>query len=675
MQRFQIHPFLRLLFPFILGIIFGINTAFSSMNLVYGLCLLGGLSCLVLFVFQMGKNQQLGKFVFLLLADVFLFLVAWSCCILKNPTKDINSIVHFYSEQSISCIAEVSSIPTITKQKQKLCLQVNTILKRSQQIPVNGNMIAYIPTSMGHLKAGDQILLRTKWHVIESPKNPEAFDYKRYSNDLGIYYRCYPDSISFKKLHAPIDFSIKRLSLQAQQSIVDFINSTDLSKAAKAICNALITGYDADVEQSVIDGFSATGTLHILSVSGMHVGVLYWVLQFLLSLIHKGQRSRLWRFIAISFLLWSFAFICGGEAPVLRAVIMFTLFGFGECIYPYRTKQQLNILLCSAFLLLVFDPYLIRNAGFLLSYLAVLGLIIIHPWLFRKYEPKNKVLKAAWLNTCVSLAATIATLPISLYYFHFFPFWFIPGNLIVVPLTYLIMASIPMLMLFESLAAWIINSLTSFLITFNNCFVHWQPKETFYVSLTCIDVFAIYFIIFCFGCILYYKRFWSYALLLSVISVWQLIQLASDLNARHTNDFTVYYHYKQQAYSYATAGLVNCPDSALMLRIVKPHLQKTSGRYRNTSFNVFLHDSIRFVSINSRDDFSKVNNLLPTHVLLNIQQVPDTSFFENTALKTVLVGTQTDFRTQQQIQRLCYNFGVDFWDIRTKGYYHYLWKE
>jgi competence protein ComEC len=674
MQLFRVNPFLRLLIPYLLGILYALNNLTLPVSILLTVTILTGALALGVYVLRMKKEQVYSRLVFLFLLDVFLFLSACCSCELRNPSNDPHFLGHHYSEKPVTCVAEIVNIPEEVKFKQKLLLEVYELRKDSLKIPVKARVLAYLPINHKsmRLNPGEHLVFKARLFPIETTKNPETFDYKQYANDLNIYYRCYPDSQSFQVIPAENQFGLKRLGLVIQQKVIHFIKGAPLTQSAKGICNALITGYDADVEKPIMDGFAATGTLHILSVSGMHVGIIYWALQFLLSFFGQSPRARIWQFLVISLLLWGFALICGFEAPILRAVIMFTLFGFGECVYPYRGKQQINIVLCSAFLLLLFNPVLIRNGGFLLSYFAVIGLITIHPWLFQKCSFENKLLNAIWLNISISVSATIATLPLSLYYFHFFPLWFIPCNLIVVPLSYGIMASVLLLFVSKSLGAMVINGLTSFLLGFNSWFA--GAGNRVHITFSGLDAIAVYLILLSIGFAIYHKRFVAWAFCLYLIGGWQFLHLIEDYQKSRTRQFTIYHHYKHTGYSYSK-GLVYANDSVLIQRVIKPHLQMRTDRWQQARFNVFIHDSIRFAEARQADNFTEIKKLHPTHVLINTNYPPDSAFFENSALKYIIVGAAANFKTRQQVKRLCYNFGVDCWDMNTKGFYQHIWKE
>src|SRR6476620_11471941 len=143
-----------------------------------------------------------------------------------------------------------------------------------------------------------------------------------------------------------------KISWQAGLSCKEFVLKSlkegGLSAEAYGICAALLTGYDADIDSGIMEAFSHSGTLHVLSVSGLHTGLIYLVLSFLFDLADRRKNRKLLKFLFITFFLWGFALVAGFSAPVLRAVIMFNLLGFGKIFFRAGARHQVNILCVSA---------------------------------------------------------------------------------------------------------------------------------------------------------------------------------------------------------------------------------------------------------------------------------------------------------------------------------------
>ena len=159
---------------------------------------------------------------------------------------------------------------------------------------------------------------------------------------------------------------------------------------------------------------ASSGVLHVLSVSGMHVAIIFKMLEWLLGILLKIKRGKHLYYVLIIMVLWFYAFLTGLCPSVLRATMMLTFVVIGK--WSGRNTGILNTLMVSCFFLLIYNPFLLVDAGFQLSFLAVIGIVILHPMLFRHFQPRNKVLLAIWSVVSISLCAQLITFPISLFY-------------------------------------------------------------------------------------------------------------------------------------------------------------------------------------------------------------------------------------------------------------------
>jgi competence protein ComEC len=215
------------------------------------------------------------------------------------------------------------------------------------------------------------------------------------------------------------------------------IKSVVTGRREQATAAALVLGVTDGLDNELLQAYASTGSLHVLAVSGLHVSIIYWIILLVLKPL-DSTRSLKWLLAFISvFVLWSYAFVSGWSPSVLRAVTMFSFVAFSR---PWRQSTNIfNTLASSMFCLLLFDPYYIMSVGFQLSYLAVFGIVYLQPRLYALWEPSGRLLDEIWKVSSVSIAAQIATLPISLYYFHQFPTYFLPANLAVIPISFVVL--------------------------------------------------------------------------------------------------------------------------------------------------------------------------------------------------------------------------------------------
>ncbi|HPK05273.1 MAG TPA: ComEC/Rec2 family competence protein, partial [Bacteroidales bacterium] len=204
-----------------------------------------------------------------------------------------------------------------------------------------------------------------------------------------------------------------------------------------AVVTALVLGMDDYLDNDTRKEFSSAGAIHILCVSGLHVGVIYMVLNALLFFLKRNKYARALRSLILLIGIWFYAMLTGLAPAVLRAATMFSFVIIGTGIK--RKAGVFNSLTVSAFILLLFNPFLIYNVGFQLSYAAVIAIVAIQPTIYQIWRPKNKIADNIWGITTVSVAAQLGTAPLGLFYFHQFPNYFIITNLIAIPLATLIL--------------------------------------------------------------------------------------------------------------------------------------------------------------------------------------------------------------------------------------------
>lgn len=310
---------------------------------------------------------------------------------------------------------------------------------------ISKNSMATIPWSYG-----DRLLIRGSPQVLAPPSNPNEFDFKRYLGFKNIHHQQFlkADQIHFLKSADRRGFIF--YSHQVRSWATRVITRTIVGEQEQAIAMALILGVTEGIDTDLQNAYAASGAMHVLAVSGLHVGIIYGIILLLLRPLNAFSWSR-WVIAGISILfLWIFAFVTGLSPSVLRAVTMFSFIAFARPL-GWRTNIY-NTLAASAFVLLIYNPYLIMSVGFQLSYLAVLGIVYLQRPLYNLWEIPNRVGDWIWQITCVSLAAQIATFALSMLYFHQFPVYFLVSNLFVIPLSTLVLMGGIVLLIVSALA-------------------------------------------------------------------------------------------------------------------------------------------------------------------------------------------------------------------------------
>ena len=299
--------------------------------------------------------------------------------------------------------------------------------------PVKGKAILYFRKSENTLKLkyGDELIVHTNLQEINSPQNPGEFNYKQFCAFHQIYAQGFVDEFSWKKTGESGN-SIFTFAFESRKRLLRILKEAGLENQEFAVASALILGYMNEIDQETKNAYSSSGALHILSVSGLHVAIIFAVFDKLLSFLLRFKNGKYYKAILILLILWLYALITGLSPSVLRSAAMLSFVVIGKLIN--RNASIYNILSASAFVLLCIDPLLIMEVGFQLSYLAVLGIVYLHPKIYNLFFFQNRIIDFTWNVTAVSIAAQIATFPLGLLYFHQFPNYFLISNLIVIPL-------------------------------------------------------------------------------------------------------------------------------------------------------------------------------------------------------------------------------------------------
>ena len=287
------------------------------------------------------------------------------------------------------------------------------------------------------LMVGDAILFKARLEDIEASGNPYEFDFKKYMSNQGIRFSCYLNRQSWKHLASSKLWAPQMWAYQLSNKLESIFTRLGLTGQEYGVASALILGDKSGLDNEIKQAYVASGTMHILAVSGMHVALLYWVLNLILSFLDRNVYGKYIKLVILLLTVWFYALITGMGGSILRASAMITFVIIGQALD--RKINIFNSLAASAFLLLLINPYILVDAGFQLSYIAVISIVIFHPMIYRWIVIKNWLGDQLWSLTAVTLAAQVITTPVTLYYFHQFPNLFLLSNLIMIPLSTLIM--------------------------------------------------------------------------------------------------------------------------------------------------------------------------------------------------------------------------------------------
>jgi competence protein ComEC len=413
----------------------------------------------------------------------------------------------------------------------------------------------------------DLLLVSSKTKRIPAPLNPYQFDYSNYMRTGGVYHQIH---ISKRD----IIFSKKGLSTlrgraeKIRNFIIEKLRVSPMTPDELSIVQAFILGQRKDISKQVYIEYAAAGAIHILAVSGMHVGIIYIILLLIFSPLKGLPYGLFIQSVLIVISLWGFAFLTGLSPSVIRAVTMFSFFAFASLIN--RKTNSINTLFLSYFLLILINPLWIFHVGFQLSYLAVFFILWILPLFNKLYNPQNFFIKKIWDILMVTIAAQLGIIPLSLYYFHQFPGLFFLTNIVVLPFLGILLGAgliIIILAVLNTLPDWLALSY-NFLIGSLNSFINWVANQDAFliqdIHFSIALVLGSYLMIFSF--VLLWKKSSFNRILNCLLSILILIGILIWEANKNSDNQLVFFHKNRTSligYKQNTAFVLFRNDSTL----------------------------------------------------------------------------------------------------------------
>lgn len=423
-EEIRRYPFIRLTIPLIVGIVLAL---LLPMPQWVGWSLLGlSAVCFVVFKHIPKYNIALatGISVNVFLVAVGLLLASFN---VEGEAKDTLAGYKGF------VIGEVADDPKIKENNVSIEINVSAIRDGDEWIETSGRTLLYLEKDSASvlLRTGDRIVFSPELSGIENKGNPEEFDYRKYLAYNMIFSSDYLAGDDWRLVDDEAVGFRPKLS-RLRMKLVGLLRDFGLSDDELGVMSAMTMGYSDILSDEIRHAYSSAGAMHILAVSGLHVGIIYGIIVFLLSFIKNDKLNWLKVLITIT-LIWLYALFTGLSPSVSRASLMFSLMSLGKL--QKNSPGSLNAVFASMFILLVINPYNLVNIGFQLSYSAVIGIIILQPRLYAFFEVKNKFLDWIWSLTTVSVAAQLATMPLCFYYFHQFSNYFLLTNYVMIPIS------------------------------------------------------------------------------------------------------------------------------------------------------------------------------------------------------------------------------------------------
>ncbi|MCO4822975.1 MAG: ComEC/Rec2 family competence protein [Flavobacteriaceae bacterium] len=384
---------------------------------------------------------------------------------------------------------------------------------------------------------------KTEFKAIAEPLNPYQFDYKAYLKKKHIHHQLFLNQhellLISSNTHTVLGYAARfRVHIQ------NLLNHYHFNPDEIGVINALLLGQRQDLSQEIYESYTQAGAVHILAVSGLHVGIILLLLNYLLKPIETIKHGKYFKMVIIVMLLWGFAIIAGLSASVTRAVSMFTIFAIAMQLK--RPTNAYNTLAISMFFILLFKPLFIFDVGFQLSYLAVLAIISIQPLLYNIIKPRFMLIDKLWTISTVTIAAQLGIMPLSLFYFHQFPSLFFLSNLVIIPFLGFILGYgilIVVLAIVNALPLGIAEFYGAIISWMNN-FITWISNQDTYlfehISFSIYHVILSYVLIITGYFLIKYRTFkHAVAFLITIIGIQSFLFLKNNYNSN--NRFIIYH--------------------------------------------------------------------------------------------------------------------------------------
>jgi len=680
-------PLFRLLIPLLFGILTAIHSEFSK-DVFFCITLVLFAFILSLIYFSRFFSSYKNRWIFGLLIYLFVFSAGVNLTQFYAPGKQKNHYTHIASE---SCIVVLNE-DVVSKEKSYKCeVEVIAVKSENKWINTEGKAILYLAKDSfsSTLLYADKLAIKGSWEVIPAPTNPAQFDYKNYLFNNGITAQQYVQEENWNFISSSENFSIRKYAFVYQKKLLNILAS-NFKGEELAVISALLLGHKDLLDRETIMTYSSSGAMHILAVSGLHVGIIFLVLNSLFFFLEKIKYGNYIKAVFLIVSLWAYALLTGLSPSVLRAATMFSFIVIGSALK--RETNIYNTLAASAFVLLMYDPFIIMQVGFQLSYSAVLGIVSLQPKLYNLFRPSNWLLDKIWAITTVSVAAQLATFPLGMYYFHQFPNYFLLSNLFVIPLaTFIINGGILLFMIsvfpaISTLIAWIVNKLLIFL----NLSVAWVEdlphSLSLGISISTIETLLIYSIVFLLTIAFAKKNAMYLQLGFFVFILFMGFQLKEQYDTKQQSYFIVYDVPKQRAIDFVDGNnsyFLNTNDLQNNQNKMRFHIMHYRWERRvkqSTLITDFFQENNYFRSGNFIQFFDQkillwdeyfvkpdnVSTIELDYVIVSEKAKLD---FININCKQVVIDSSVPEYKREQIKKECLKWDIPFYNVSTEGAY------
>ncbi len=529
---------LQLVFFLIIGILIGFKVSFTPK--IITLTLIAN-SCVLAVIYYTARKKIIQNSYFAVFTFLTFIFIGIASVTFNNAFYKKNHYTSHLSDTNNTSILLIDKVLKSNNYYNTYFAKVITLNSEKVQGKILLNVLK--DSIVKKFNVDDKLAVTDHFDSIKSPLNPYQFNYREYLEKQQISHQVSINASEYLLLKND-NHSLKGLAFLVRKQINNALKKHGFNGDELAIINALLLGQRQEISKEIIQNYQNAGAVHILAVSGLHVGIILLMLTFLLSPLEKLKHGNLLKLVLIIILLWIFAIVAGLSASIVRAVTMFTAIAIA--ITLKQSKNIYKTLVISIFFLLIFNPYYLVDVGFQLSYLAVFFIVWTQPILYKLWKPKLKIVNYFWQLFTVSVAAQFGVLPLSLFYFHQFPGLFFIANLVIIPFLGIILG-LGILVIVLALLNILPDFIAKFyenVISLLNLTVEWVGNQESFlfqnISFTIISVVVYFFIIVLFFKWIETKKATYLKFTLIAIVGFQLNLISEKYNSNTNDEFIIF---------------------------------------------------------------------------------------------------------------------------------------
>jgi len=678
-------PIFRILLPFLIGIILAFHFHFPSIFL----CIITGttsLGILYMIYFKRYFSSFSKRWIFGVLINLLFFVFG---VLFTQQQKPLNNRFHFEKYNANASVVILKEDIVVKARSFKCEVEVIAVNSGDNWQNTQGKAILYLvkDTLAELLTYGDKLLIRGKWQAIENPSNPAQFNYKNFLLNSNITAQQYLQSINWKLISFSDNNSLRKLAFVYQKKLLTHLEIY-FQNEELAVISALLLGYKDLLDRETIMIYSSSGAMHVLAVSGLHVGIIYLLLNSLFLFFEKFKYGKYLKAVLLILSLWAYALLTGLSPSVLRATTMFSFIIIGSALN--RETNIYNTLAASAFVLLLYNPYILLQVGFQLSYAAVLGIVYLQPKLYKLMYTKYWLLDKIWAITTVSIAAQLATFPLGMYYFHQFPNYFLLSNLFVIPLATFIIGGgvllfvISVIPFLSGFLAFVVNMILVML----NFSVQWVENLPYSLSLgisiTVMETIIIYSIIILFFSSIIKRKARLFQMSFTLAILFMTLQIEEQYRTGKQQYFIVYDVPKERAIDFVDGNQnyfiadenLNKDKSKMRFHIMHyrwerrvkqstlfPDFFSKQNYFRNGNYIQFFDKSILLLDTEFKKP-TNISDLQFDYIVISNKAKLD---LENITCNQVIIDSSVPNYRWEQIKKECLKLDIPFYNVNTQG--------